>query len=75
MAKAAKSKDNKPWLKSYHEMTPHDLPPFEHASLAAMLEDACQKYASRDAFSSMSNPKLWQPISNRLASKNATALP
>lgn len=53
MAKAAQSKDNKPWLKSYHEMTPHDVPPFEHASLSAMLEDACVKFAPREAFSCM----------------------
>lgn len=53
MAKATTQIDSKPWLKSYHEITPHEMPAPTHASLAAMLEDACTKFADNVAFISM----------------------
>ncbi|MCM2396807.1 long-chain fatty acid--CoA ligase [Rhizobium sp. S95] len=41
------------WLSSYPAMVPADIPPLEHASLGALFESSCAKYADRLAFSSM----------------------
>jgi len=45
--------DAKPWLKSYPEQVPHELSELEHSSVAALIEKACQTYASRAAFTCM----------------------
>ncbi|PZU82764.1 MAG: long-chain fatty acid--CoA ligase [Shinella sp.] len=41
------------WLSSYPAMVPADIPPLEHASLGALFESSCARYADRLAFSSM----------------------
>jgi long-chain acyl-CoA synthetase len=47
------SKPDKPWLASYPDIVPAQLPPLEYESLAELLEKSCARYASRTAFSSM----------------------
>jgi long-chain acyl-CoA synthetase len=47
------SKPDKPWLASYPDIVPAQLPPLEFESLAELLEKSCARYASRTAFSSM----------------------
>ncbi|MDI6835357.1 MAG: AMP-binding protein, partial [Rhizobiaceae bacterium] len=41
------------WLASYPECVPAEIAPLEHASLGALFESSCAKYADRLAFSSM----------------------
>ncbi|WP_271025576.1 long-chain fatty acid--CoA ligase [Rhizobium sp. RCAM05973] len=41
------------WLASYPDIVPAELPPLEHASLVALLEESCARYADRLAFTSM----------------------
>jgi long-chain acyl-CoA synthetase len=41
------------WLKEYPPGVPADIDPFEFASLKALIEDACQRYADRVAYRSM----------------------
>lgn len=41
------------WLASYPESVPAEIAPLEHASLGALFESSCRKYADRLAFSSM----------------------
>jgi long-chain acyl-CoA synthetase len=41
------------WLKEYPPGVPADIDPFEFASLQALIEDACQRYADRIAYRSM----------------------
>ncbi|SMD04063.1 long-chain fatty acid--CoA ligase [Rhizobium sp. RU36D] len=41
------------WLASYPASVPADIPPLAHASLGAMFEHSCNKFADRLAFSSM----------------------
>src|SRR4051812_13766847 len=47
------SKPDKPWLASYPDIVPAQLPTLEYESLAELLEKSCARYASRTAFSSM----------------------
>jgi long-chain acyl-CoA synthetase len=49
-ASASLESPEKIWLKSYHPAVPAVLPPLAHANVAALLLDACRKYASRPAF-------------------------
>lgn len=44
---------NKIWLASYPDIVPAELPPLEHASLVALLEESCARFADRLAFTSM----------------------
>ena len=43
----------KVWLASYPEVVPAEIPPLAHASLGALFESSCARYADRLAFSSM----------------------
>ncbi|MBW9112210.1 long-chain fatty acid--CoA ligase [Rhizobium cauense] len=43
----------KPWLATYPDSVPAELPPLEYESLAELLEKSCARYANRTAFSSM----------------------
>jgi len=43
----------KPWLATYPDSVPAELPPLEYESLAELLEKSCARYAKRVAFSSM----------------------
>jgi long-chain acyl-CoA synthetase len=41
------------WLATYPPGVPAEIPPLAHASLGALFEDSCARYADRPAFSSM----------------------
>ncbi len=43
----------KPWLATYPDSVPAELPPLQYESLAELLEKSCVRYANRVAFSSM----------------------
>ncbi|MBB3315202.1 long-chain acyl-CoA synthetase [Rhizobium sp. BK181] len=47
------AKPEKPWLATYPESVPAELPALEYESLAELLEKSCARYANRTAFSSM----------------------
>ncbi|CDM56237.1 MULTISPECIES: long-chain fatty acid--CoA ligase [Rhizobium] len=47
------AKPEKPWLATYPDSVPAQLPPLEYESLAELLEKSCARYANRTAFSSM----------------------
>ncbi|WP_208248977.1 long-chain fatty acid--CoA ligase [Rhizobium sp. T1470] len=47
------AKPEKPWLATYPDSVPAQLPPLEYQSLAELLEKSCARYANRTAFSSM----------------------
>ncbi|MEO1747366.1 MAG: AMP-binding protein, partial [Pseudomonadota bacterium] len=56
-ASAAKAKKSiaasKPWLKSYPEGVPAEIPALEHANLGQFLKNCFREYGSRTAFSCM----------------------
>jgi long-chain acyl-CoA synthetase len=41
------------WLREYPPGVPADIDPYEYASLKALIEDSCQRYADRIAYRSM----------------------
>ncbi len=43
----------KVWLKSYPPGIPHEIDPFEFASIRAILEESCSKFAALPAFTCM----------------------
>ncbi|MGV2101370.1 long-chain-fatty-acid--CoA ligase [Rhizobium sp. 21-4511-3d] len=43
----------KPWLATYPDIVPAEIPPLEYESVAELLEKSCERYADRVAFSSM----------------------
>ncbi len=47
------AKPEKPWLATYPDSVPAELPALEYESLADLLEKSCVRYAKRAAFSSM----------------------
>ncbi|PCI05838.1 MAG: long-chain fatty acid--CoA ligase [Hyphomicrobiales bacterium] len=47
------SEIQRPWLKSYPDIIPHEIDKLEHASVADLLEESCRKFSSRPAFSCM----------------------
>ncbi|KRB58826.1 long-chain fatty acid--CoA ligase [Rhizobium sp. Root708] len=47
------AKPEKPWLATYPNSVPAELPALEYESLAELLEKSCGRYANRTAFSSM----------------------
>ncbi|OWW05473.1 long-chain fatty acid--CoA ligase [Rhizobium sp. R72] len=47
------AKPEKPWLATYPNSVPPELPPLEYESLAELLEKSCARYANRIAFSSL----------------------
>ncbi len=56
MAKSTTKKKSdlqRPWLKSYPENVPHEISDLKHLSVAGLIEEACNKYSSRVAFSCM----------------------
>lgn len=44
---------SRPWLRSYPEGIPHEIGPFEHASIGDFMADTCRRYADRTAFISL----------------------
>ncbi len=61
-SKAKKSKISRPWLKSYPENVPHEISDLKHLSVAGLIEEACEKYADRDAFSCMGKSLTYREI-------------
>ncbi len=43
----------KPWLASYPDIIPAEIGPLPAASIGALLVEACQRFASRPAFTCM----------------------
>ncbi|CCM74234.1 long-chain fatty acid--CoA ligase [Rhizobium mesoamericanum] len=52
----------KPWLATYPDSVPAELPPLEYESLAELLEKSCTRYANRTAFSSMGKALTYREL-------------
>ncbi|MCJ7994997.1 long-chain fatty acid--CoA ligase [Rhizobium cremeum] len=50
------------WLSSYPSTVPAEVPPPEHASLGALFESSCARYADRLAFSSMGRGMTYREL-------------
>lgn len=55
----------KPWLASYPEIVPAELPPLEHASLVELLEENCARYADRVAYTSMGKSITYRDLDSQ----------
>lgn len=53
MSSAGPQAGEKPWLASYPQQTPAEIPPLAHASLGELIEKACVQFKDRPAFSCM----------------------
>src|SRR6185436_10323609 len=53
----------RPWLKQYPDYMQAEAPPPPHQSLAALCEDACQKYADSPAFENMDKTITYREVS------------
>ncbi|QCI98890.1 long-chain fatty acid--CoA ligase [Agrobacterium larrymoorei] len=52
----------RPWLASYPQGVPAELPDLGYASLAELLEKSCAQYAGRKAFSSMGKSLTYREL-------------
>ena len=59
------AKPGKPWLASYPDVVPAELPPLEYASLAELLEKSCARYADRIVFSSMGKVMSYRELESQ----------
>jgi long-chain acyl-CoA synthetase len=59
------AKPGKPWLATYPEIVPAELPPLEYASLAELLDKSCARYADRVAFSSMGKRLTYRELESQ----------
>ncbi len=59
------AKPDKPWLASYPDVVPAELPPLEYASLAELLEKSCARYADRTVFSSMGKAMRYRELESQ----------
>lgn len=57
----------RPWLKSYSTLVSQDMPALSHDSLAAMLEDSCKRFGSRNAFSCMGKTLTYAALAEKSA--------
>jgi len=64
MAKKSTAKD-KPWLKSYPPGVAHEISKLQFNSVAELIEDACQKYSDRPAFSCMGKTITYGELSQQ----------
>ena len=55
-------KRERPWLATYPDIVPPELPPLEYDSLAELLEKSCERYANRVAFSSMGKSLTYREL-------------
>jgi long-chain acyl-CoA synthetase len=53
------------WLPQYPPGVPADIDPFEFASLKALIEDACSRYADRTAYLSMGTAITFRELERR----------
>ncbi|WP_336055734.1 long-chain-fatty-acid--CoA ligase [Nitratireductor sp. CH_MIT9313-5] len=51
--KGASSNGRRPWLDTYPDVLPAEIPPFTHNSIGEMLVEACRKHSDRPAFTCM----------------------
>lgn len=68
MAKQKASKKdtfNRPWLKSYPDVVPHEIADLKYLSVAGLIENACNKYTERDAFSCMGTAITYGELLNK----------
>ncbi|MBL4892616.1 MAG: long-chain-fatty-acid--CoA ligase [Rhizobiaceae bacterium] len=59
------SEIQRPWLKSYPDVVPHEIAELEHASVADLLEESCRKFSSRPAFSCMGKTMTYAELLTR----------
>lgn len=59
------AKPGKPWLASYPDIVPAEIPPLEYASLTELLEKSCACYADRNAFSSMGKAMRYRELESQ----------
>jgi long-chain acyl-CoA synthetase len=64
---------DKPWLQSYPAGTPETVDLDEYASVAAVLDAACERYRARPAFSNMGRTLTYADV-DRLSSQFASYL-
>ncbi len=65
--------NSRPWLKQYPEFLPAEIDKLPYDSLAAMLEDACKKYAPNDAIENMDKRITFSEL-NEMATRFASFL-
>lgn len=56
------AKPEKPWLATYPDVVPAQIPPLEFASLPDLLEKSCARFADRKAFSSMGKTMTYREL-------------
>ena len=59
------------WLREYPPGVPHDIDQFEFASLKALIEDSCQRYANRIAYRSMGTSLTYAQLDRQSAAFGA----
>jgi long-chain acyl-CoA synthetase len=59
------------WLREYPPGVPHDIDQFEFASLKALIEDSCQRYADRIAYRSMGTSLTYAQLDRQSAAFGA----
>lgn len=69
--KAAAQYAERPWLKSYPSVVPHEIAPLRFGSLGELMVDACAKYADRPAFTSMGKSLTFAEIERMSAAFGA----
>ena len=52
----------KPWLATYPDIVPAEIPPLEFTSLPDLLEKNCARFADRKAFSSMGKTMTYREL-------------
>lgn len=55
----------KPWLKQYQEGVPYDINPKEYASLVALFEETCHKYADKIAYVNLGFSLSYQELDEK----------
>ncbi len=60
--KKKKAGMERPWLKSYPEHVPHEVPELKHLSVANLIEQACETYSDRVAFSCMGKSLSYEEL-------------
>ncbi len=59
------AKSEKPWLATYPDIIPAQIPPLEFRSLPDLLEKSCARFADRKAFSSMGRSMSYRELESQ----------
>ncbi len=59
------AKSEKPWLATYPDIIPAQIPPLEFTSLPDLLEKSCARFADRKAFSSMGRSMSYRELESQ----------